>query len=106
MMDDSLDKKQDKQKLKGQSGNDNDDHQLMDKFYVLSSNSKDIFRHYYSDKKSQKVFTLKDNLCKPKVAFTQKGKVFLIGGSKDNGQTDLLNTNYQLIFKKKNAELE
>ena len=34
----------------------------------------------------------------PRVAFTQKGRIFLIGGSKNNNQTEVINNTYELLL--------
>lgn len=52
--------------------------QLVNLFYTLKEN--EIFKHNYTAKTSEKIFTV-DHCFTPRVAYTQKGRIFLIGGS-------------------------
>ena len=53
---------------------------MVNKFYTLQEN--EIFKHDYLAKTSEKIYTV-DHCYIPRVAFTQKGRIFLIGGSQD-----------------------
>ena len=69
--------------------------QQVNTFYTLKNN--DILRHKYKEATSEKVFTV-DHCLFPKVAFTQKGRIYLIGGSKNAAQTDLINSTYEVTL--------
>lgn len=53
---------------------------------------------------SQKIFDAGSNIKFPKVAFTPKGKVFLIGGTKDQDQNEVINQVTEVIKKGRKYE--
>lgn len=67
--------------------------QLVRTFFTLKNN--DVIKHNLENGTSEKIFTV-GHCYFPKVAFTQKGRVFLIGGSKNQQQTQVINKTFEL----------
>ena len=63
-------------------------------FYTVKPKSSSIYLHTL--KESKMVYEATE-MKFPKVAFTQKGRVFLLGGTRDEAQTDVLPNNLELV---------
>ena len=66
---------------------------LLNDFYTMKDNV--IYKHRFKEGDSQQVYEITH--CKqPKIAFTQKGRVFVMGGAKTQQNKELVNHTYEL----------